>query len=123
VQTAMKKPVNSAEQSQNFLNQQLMRLMAQWPLPPERVKLVRAEFTELLRQIGEARFRAAVDGVVRDYKSEFFPPLARFREYVPEGAGERTRCQMCKDTDGWVYVPGPERAVKRCSHDGYSTSA
>lgn len=105
--------------SMNSLDWQLKRLMAQWPLAPERVKLIREEYAAVYKEVGEVRFKAAVDSVIREHAHNFFPTISSFRGHIPAKSGEfGVRCSMCRDRDGWVYVGN---AVIRCRHECKST--
>jgi len=87
--------------SQDFL-EQMKRLVANWPVDEVRGSTLLDEYAVVWNDVGDLRFRKAVDSIIATSDYSFFPNVAQFRGYIP--AKEKHKfCGEC--TEGWVMKP------------------
>lgn len=103
------------------------RMMAVWPLQPERVKKLSAEYRRIFDQQGESRFRARVDKALSDPSIDRFPSPAVFCKAIV-AKQEKITCSRCRDFEGWIRVMVDGEKYPRemkCQHDApaYSRQA
>jgi hypothetical protein len=92
-----------------FLDEQLARLFAMWPVSAEKARTLRREYAQILAEVGPQRFEQGVSRFVREFDGQFLPPLAVFRGYVPDGGGRSRRCSRCAPCDGFLYFDKQDR--------------
>jgi hypothetical protein len=82
----------------------MQRLMANWPVEATRANMLLSEYRSIWNDVGEYRFRRAVDSIVATAALQFFPSQAEFRGYIPS-AGKKRGCGKCDS--GWIMIPDP----------------
>jgi hypothetical protein len=61
----------------------MLRLQGNWPAEESRFQGIMQNFVLLWDEIGESRFKAAVDAIVLNSPFEYFPSIAEFRSFIP----------------------------------------
>lgn len=84
---------------------QMKRLIANWPVDDDRGTVLLDEFAGICNEIGENRFRLAVDSILANGNFRFFPSQGEFRGYIPS-AERKPLCGKCES--GWIRVPDYE---------------
>lgn len=84
---------------------QMKRLIANWPVDDDRGAVLLDEFAGIWNEVGENRFRRAVDSILADSDYRFFPNQAEFRGHLPSSE-HKPLCKKCKS--GWISVPDHE---------------
>jgi hypothetical protein len=100
----------------------MSRLLGQWSVDPALLSVKRMEFTALVNEVGFERANEAVDVVIRQHASTFFPNIAEIRKMVPEPP-KREYCGRC--IEGFIYAdPGDHmKGVRLCPCRGSMRSA
>lgn len=80
----------------------LQRLIGNWPTLTSRADRVRRELHTLWKEVGHERFTKATDAIIATGNYKFFPTVAEFRGYIPQ-AKRKPFCGQCES--GWIRVP------------------
>ena len=89
--------------SRDYLDQ-MKRLIANWPVDDQRGKVLLDEYRTIWDDVGDFRFRRAVDSLLVTAQLQFFPSQAEFRGYIPS-TGKKPTCGNCDS--GWIMIPDP----------------
>ena len=108
----------------------MTRLIGNWPDGQRRAAEMLNEFQTVWDDVGEDRFRRAVQDIIHSSELRFFPSIGEFRGYIPAPAGKtwwrNPTCPGCHGT-GWTellpqkLLPNgcwQDRTVKRCKREG-----
>lgn len=102
----------AATQSFNALFE---KMLTNWPVDSNRTHGLREALLEVCREVGEPRFRSAVDSLLADRPYNTFPTLGEFRQYIPSAQQRRHSCAQCQN--GFIDAGQDEagnRQVARC---------
>lgn len=95
----------------------LQRLIANWPTLTTRADRVRRELNTVWKEVGHQRFTAATDAIIATGNYKFFPNVAEFRGYIP-GAHRKAFCGECES--GWIRKP--DYGARRLYNDDKATA-
>jgi len=116
------KSMEGQKKSRQEFEQQMSKLLDNWPVEPERAKRLSTEYYSIFKDVCESRFRAAVTAIIAARAYTLFPTQAEFRGYIPAKQKVFTYCGKC--IDGWIYN-NPESlatrlkyGIRRCECNG-----
>jgi hypothetical protein len=94
----------------------MQKMLDNWPIPEaDRAKRLSGEFLDRFKEVGESRFRTAVNSIISARVYSSFPTRGEFNAFIPS---PETRHYCGKCIDGFIYASQPDdygnRQVKLC---------